>query len=262
MLRSLGIPARLAVGYAQGKSEQGSNLYTVRRKDSHAWPEVYFDNYGWIEFEPTAAQPERDLPSGEVSSSSGASGLPLNPGLNLDEIPTDEAPPLTGPIGPLPDQNSAEAAAVTIIILSLGLLIVLFFWLRRTKRLKFLEIPLPVLVTRNLENRGISPPKWLRDWSNHIRLSPMEKLFSQINWMLILLGHRPQPSQTPSERIDTLISAAPDAKTNAETFLAEYHKEEFSKQHGNYPLARIANRRLWREVAVSKLRRLFSGQPS
>ena len=262
MLRSLGIPARLAVGYAQGESEQGSNVYTVRRKDSHAWPEVYFDNYGWIEFEPTAAQPVRDLPSGETSSSSASSGLPLNPGLNLDGIPTDEAPPLSGPIGPLPDQNAAEAAAVTIITLSLGLLIALFFWLRRTNRLKFLEIPLPVLVTSNMENRGISPPKWLRDWSNHVRLTPMEKLFSRINWMLILLGRRPQPSQTPSERIDTLISVAPDAKANADTFLAEYHKEEFSKLHGNYPLARIANRRLWREVGISMLRRLFSGQPS
>ncbi len=262
MLRSLGIPARLAVGYAEGETEQGSNVYTVRRKDSHAWPEVYFENFGWIEFEPTAAQPARDLPSGEVNNSSSPSGLPLNPGLNLDGIPTDEAPPLSGPIGPLPNQNSTEAAVATIITLSLGLLIALFFWLRRTHRLKFLVIPLPVLVTSNLENRGISPPKWLRNWSNHIKLSPMEKLFSRINWMLILLGRRPQPSQTPAERVDTLVSVAPETKDNAYTFLAEYHKEEYSKQHGNYPLAKIANRRLWREIAISAFRRLFSGQPS
>ncbi|MFN8383671.1 MAG: transglutaminase-like domain-containing protein [Anaerolineales bacterium] len=49
MLRSVGIPARLAVGFAQG--EPNTNTFTVREKDAHAWPEVYFPGYGWIEFE-------------------------------------------------------------------------------------------------------------------------------------------------------------------------------------------------------------------
>ena len=262
MLRTLGIPARLAVGYAEGESEQGGNTFTIRRKDSHAWPEVYFENYGWIEFEPTAAQPQRTLPSGELTSSSRSPDLPTNPLLNPDEIPTDIAPPFSGPVGPLPDQNSAEAAVVIITTFVVLLLVVLVIWMRRTNRLRFLTIPLPVLISSSLENRGISPPKWLRNWSNHIRLTPMEKLFSRINWMLILLGRRPQPSQTPAERVDTLVSAAPDARNDAYTFLAEYHKEEYSEKHGNYSLAKITSRRLWRGVALSMLRRVMGGQPS
>ena len=80
--------------------------------------------------------------------------------------------------------------------------------------------------------------------------------------MLILLGRRPQPSQTPAERVDTLVSAAPDARNDAYTFLAEYHKEEYSEKHGNYSLAKITSRRLWRGVALSMLRRVMGGQPS
>ena len=60
MLRSLGIPSRLAAGYSQGSTETLENeeeMYLVRSKDAHSWVEVFFPTYGWIEFEPTAAQP-------------------------------------------------------------------------------------------------------------------------------------------------------------------------------------------------------------
>jgi hypothetical protein len=53
MLRSLGVPARLATGYLPGQQDGDSNSYFVRGRDYHAWPEVYFPGYGWIEFEPT-----------------------------------------------------------------------------------------------------------------------------------------------------------------------------------------------------------------
>ena len=64
MLRSIGIPARIAVGYAEGSYDQQTDLYTVRQKDSHAWPEVFFNDVGWVEFEPTVSQPARLLASG------------------------------------------------------------------------------------------------------------------------------------------------------------------------------------------------------
>ena len=62
MLRSLGIPARVAVGYAPGE-QQEDGRYLVRARDSHAWPEVYFPGLGWIEFEPTSSQPSVARPS-------------------------------------------------------------------------------------------------------------------------------------------------------------------------------------------------------
>ncbi len=57
MARSLGIPARLAVGYAPGSYDPKKNRLVVREKDAHSWPELYFPGYGWIPFEPTAARP-------------------------------------------------------------------------------------------------------------------------------------------------------------------------------------------------------------
>jgi hypothetical protein len=68
MLRSLGVPARVAVGYTQGKYDPVSSLYHVTEKDSHSWVEVYFPLYGWIEFEPTASQPVIDRPKPQILS--------------------------------------------------------------------------------------------------------------------------------------------------------------------------------------------------
>ncbi len=59
MLRTLGIPARLAVGYVvkpEDRSPQ-SSAYTITEQDAFAWPEVYFPGLGWIEFNPTPSQP-------------------------------------------------------------------------------------------------------------------------------------------------------------------------------------------------------------
>ena len=53
MLRSLGIPARVAVGFTRGDYDEGSGLYTVSSHDAHTWVEVRFPTYGWIPFEPT-----------------------------------------------------------------------------------------------------------------------------------------------------------------------------------------------------------------
>ncbi|PWI18925.1 transglutaminase [Streptomyces sp. Act143] len=60
MARSLGIPARVAVGFAPG-TPQGDGSVTVTLRDAHAWPELYFEGVGWTRFEPTptrGTQPE------------------------------------------------------------------------------------------------------------------------------------------------------------------------------------------------------------
>jgi len=56
MLRSLGVAARYASGYAMGYYDRGVSAWVVRANDAHAWAEVYFPGYGWIEFEPTPSQ--------------------------------------------------------------------------------------------------------------------------------------------------------------------------------------------------------------
>ena len=53
MLRSIGIPARLATGYTVGNQVPDHEIYVVADSHSHAWSEAFFPGYGWISFEPT-----------------------------------------------------------------------------------------------------------------------------------------------------------------------------------------------------------------
>jgi transglutaminase-like putative cysteine protease len=52
MARTLGIPARVAVGFTPGAPRSDGRM-KVGLKDAHAWPELYFQGVGWTRFEPT-----------------------------------------------------------------------------------------------------------------------------------------------------------------------------------------------------------------
>ena len=52
MLRSIGIPARLAMGFSPGKFNPFTGFYLVQNTDAHAITEVYFHKYGWFSFDP------------------------------------------------------------------------------------------------------------------------------------------------------------------------------------------------------------------
>ncbi|MFQ5932524.1 MAG: DUF3488 and DUF4129 domain-containing transglutaminase family protein, partial [Nitrospiraceae bacterium] len=56
LLRTLGIPARLATGFLPGEWNDFGNYYTVRQRDAHAWVEVYFPHSGWVTFDPTPSE--------------------------------------------------------------------------------------------------------------------------------------------------------------------------------------------------------------
>ena len=64
MMRSLGYPARVSVGFSPG-TNLGNGSYSVLGKNAHAWPEVWFDGLGWVPFEPT---PGRGSPDGRKSA--------------------------------------------------------------------------------------------------------------------------------------------------------------------------------------------------
>jgi len=76
MARSVGVPARMAVGYTSGEYDSERDLYLVRESDAHSWVEVYFPRYGWVEFEPTASEPLIRRPETEEGGEEGvASGI-------------------------------------------------------------------------------------------------------------------------------------------------------------------------------------------
>lgn len=112
MARTLGIPARVAVGFTWGEpvstDEQGRTTYRVTGRQAHAWPEVYFEGLGWVPFEPT---PNRGLPEAvqytgaEARQDTAApenSGVPttlppttaVENGAGLNPIPSTTIPPL------------------------------------------------------------------------------------------------------------------------------------------------------------------------
>lgn len=51
MLRTLGVPTRVGVGFTAGTGDEHSREVTT--DDAHAWVEVYFTGYGWVQFDPT-----------------------------------------------------------------------------------------------------------------------------------------------------------------------------------------------------------------
>jgi len=73
MLRSLGVPARLAVGYVPGERDESTGEWVSRASDAHAWAEVYFPGIGWQGFDPTASVPL--APGGAPPEPSRAGGV-------------------------------------------------------------------------------------------------------------------------------------------------------------------------------------------
>ncbi|HEX5692024.1 MAG TPA: transglutaminase domain-containing protein, partial [Roseiflexaceae bacterium] len=124
MARSLGIPARVATGFATGAFDKASGAYIIREADAHAWPELYIGNR-WLAFEPT---PVRPLP-GRASTE--------EPQV-IASAPQPEPANLRGPLIWL-------AALVC-----LGLLSSAGWWLARRPR----KAPLVIQVQEDLERHG------------------------------------------------------------------------------------------------------------
>ncbi len=74
MARSIGIPARLVVGYIGGEYNQDTGRYIISQANAHSWVEIFFPEVGWVEFEPTASmelfnRPLNSPPSPQVDES-------------------------------------------------------------------------------------------------------------------------------------------------------------------------------------------------
>jgi transglutaminase-like putative cysteine protease len=107
MLRSEGIPARFVVGYTPGQQVE-DNKWVVRGSDSHAWVEVYFEDVGWVKFDPTPSAPrqEAEVASIEEARESGEA--------NVDVDGSADAPLTTTPeTTPTPNETTVNGTTPT-----------------------------------------------------------------------------------------------------------------------------------------------------
>lgn len=84
LARLSGLPARFATGFAVGSWDPLDGVWIITEAEAHSWPEVFFPDYGWIPFEPTAGRPELARIGLPVARSVAA--VPLPP-------PTSAPPP-------------------------------------------------------------------------------------------------------------------------------------------------------------------------
>lgn len=75
LARSLGIPARVAVGFLTPE-EVAPNTYVYSAHDMHAWPELYFTGAGWVRFEPTPSTRAEEVPPYTRNIDAGAPEVP------------------------------------------------------------------------------------------------------------------------------------------------------------------------------------------
>lgn len=112
MARTLGIPARIAVGFLPGtRNPDVPSEFVVSTDDLHAWPELHFDGLGWVRFEPTPsrgavpAYASDDVPApGEEPAIDPETGEPIEPSAD----PSASAEPGATP-SPRPSSSGAGA---------------------------------------------------------------------------------------------------------------------------------------------------------
>jgi transglutaminase-like putative cysteine protease len=151
MARSLGLPARVAVGWAPGEAV-GDDLWLVREAQAHAWVEIYFPHYGWQIFEATKSIDPRFIrspgtdgdpiapPTGEgfdvwfqedlERALQQRGQIPVLPSANPVEGAIDPTDPAPAPV----EEGSRQGNALVMIVLVAGAAVVIFFQARRSRR--------------------------------------------------------------------------------------------------------------------------------
>ncbi|MGW6561351.1 transglutaminaseTgpA domain-containing protein [Streptomyces hydrogenans] len=151
MARTLGIPARVAVGFMPGTTQSDGSV-SVGIRDAHAWPELYFEGAGWTRFEPTPSRGSTPAYTRQVSPTGGPTG-PAQPSATSSAQPSaapsasESCPPemrRLGECGPNPaaaDDTSSgggtdllKAAGWTLAaLLVLALPLIPFLWRTRVR---------------------------------------------------------------------------------------------------------------------------------
>ena len=222
MLRSLGVPARMAAGFSQGNWDQAMNAYVVREKEAHTWVEVYFPGYGWVEFEPTSAQtpinrgdqqvlppmptntpviptdtptpPPTDTPlptNTPEAESSEAVGqqAPELPTFTPTLVPTATATPIVVPTQPPPERPQPRSA-LSFIVPALTIVLVLLIVVAVIIGVAFFIY-------------------WWWEWRGMRGMNPIVRAYARLERYARLLGIRSAVEQTPEERRQVIVGEFP-----------------------------------------------------
>jgi transglutaminase-like putative cysteine protease len=209
MLRMVDVPSRVAVGYFPASYDEDYRGALYRDRNAHAWVEVYFPGYGWVDFEPTPSQ-------STITRGSGAFD---------DSVPNDllDDPTLGGPMmGDRWDYFEeeflpGEAGAGDFVLgqqesTSTGQ------WIMRA-----IAVLLLVAI-------GVVSFYWLRGLGG---LSPAGQFYTRLQRGAAWTGVSAKESMTPFEYARSIGATVDGSRTDAE-FLAEIYVRE---RYGNRRLA-------------------------
>lgn len=206
LLRTQGIPTRLSRGFASGEYNEDDKLYRVRARDAHTWPEVYFPEYGWIQFEPTAIIDPIGRPVGEGDGFSSPTPIESDTRPEsddpLEDLSIEEINELFGdnPRDPLDTQAQGRFANVSFTKV-FGALFVL-------------AVAATLIVTTNRMNRKVERSVdgsygRLELWGRWLRL-PLTA------------------SQTPNERNSLFSDAIPEGTQSFDKLISAFVRKQFS----------------------------------
>ena len=237
MLRHLGIPARLAAGFSQGEYDSGINRYVVRERQAHTWVEVFFPGYGWISFEPTAAQapynregddlaqqqPDAVEPQPTLSPTPSPSPTPTPPPTPqgqeaFDRPPTPTPSPTPTPQPPSPTPIIIPTAQPPIFpddppplaFLQPLLLIVV---------IAALSLALILLLLLLLF--------WWWEWRGFGGLSPISRAYARLERYIQLIGISIGSDKTTLEKQRELQQRIPAARDSIRTISDLYTRERY-----------------------------------
>jgi transglutaminase-like putative cysteine protease len=238
MLRSLGIPSRLAVGYASGTEAPGHN-YVVHADDAHAWPEVFFPNIGWVQFEPTSSQPPLVRPQAREETGPEVTTLqefdPLARRIDLDR-------PERAPI-----PESQRGSPLVWLGLAAAVIVGGLVWLRYNPRL--LASASFVLI-RGLRRAGVRPPAAL-ERAQQYALSSAGQIYASWTLWFDRLGPKLTPDQTPYERAEMFARKFPPDGDTVWSIAQVYSAERFGQVDVDVGPVREA----WHRLQLRMLRR-------
>jgi transglutaminase-like putative cysteine protease len=240
MLRSMGIPSRLVVGYTPGDyiappMEDASAIgkYLILERHAHAWVEAYFPTYGWIQFEPTASESLLTRPESLSDLLPGTTPTPPI-GNDLDELADLRNQRDLGDLGPLPPASSGVIGwfrrnwELVVAVLAVMVASLLGWRIYRRRRATF-------YASANLIPRLFA---WLGIWAERL--------------------HVPWPdSFTAMERVDGFSRKMPDASPALTRLALLFTAERYGRQQLAEAELRVATEE-WQQLQPSFWRKWAS----